>query len=260
MEQFRPAKKALGQNFLHDQQIIQRIVDSIAVDEKDTVIEIGPGRGALTELLIQSGCDLQVIEYDYALAEYWQTQTEQFNNLTVHQANVLKVDLNDISDHQTIKIIGNLPYNISSQILINLLQTQHVKTCVVMLQLEMVDRIIAEPNNKSYGRLSVMLQQHFDCEKLFKVPSGAFNPAPKVDSAILQLTPKSSSITLENPQRFAKIVKAAFSQRRKTLRNNLKKILSAEKISQVGIDPRLRAENLSVFDFEKLSNISDENK
>lgn len=255
MAEFQPAKKALGQNFLHDQQVIERIVASISPKKGDTIIEVGPGRGALTDLLLASGCHLHVIEYDYALADYWQSRADQIENLTVHQANVLKVDFNTLSKGVPTKVIGNLPYNISSQILINLLNANDVLDCVVMLQLEMVDRIVAEPNNKTYGRLSVMLQQHFYCDKLFKVPSGAFNPAPKIDSAILRLTPKGPNNQLDNPTRFAEIVKASFAQRRKTLRNNLKKIISAEQIEGAGINPGLRAENLSVDDFIRLASI-----
>lgn len=253
MSEFQPAKKALGQNFLHDQQIIERIVASISPKQGDTVIEVGPGRGALTDLLLQSGCGLHVIEYDYALAEYWQSRAGEVKNFFVHQANVLKVNFNDLSNGVPTKVIGNLPYNISSQILINLLTAKDVLDCVVMLQLEMVDRIVAEPNSKTYGRLSVMLQQHFYCDKLFKVPSGAFSPAPKIDSAILRLTPKGSNNALENPARFAEVVKASFAQRRKTLRNNLKKMISAEQIQAIGIDPGVRAENLNVDDFIRLS-------
>ena len=256
MAQFQPAKKALGQNFLHDQQVIERIVAAISPQPGDIVIEIGPGRGALTKLLLASACDLHVIEYDYALADYWQQQAEQRDNLTVHQANVLKVDFNTIAPDQSIKVIGNLPYNISSQILINLLTANKLKDAVVMLQLEMVDRIVASPNNKTYGRLSVMLQQHFYCDKLFKVPSGAFQPAPKVDSAMLRLTPRGSKNGIKDSERFAEIVKAAFSQRRKTLRNNLKKIITTEQFQKININPSLRAENLSVEDFIKLANIA----
>ena len=255
MADFQPAKKALGQNFLHDQQVIQRIVASLSPKPGEKVIEIGPGRGALTDLLLESGCDLHVIEFDYALADYWQSRAEQCQNLTVHQGNVLKVDLNAIASGKPIKVIGNLPYNISSQILINLLSVKDIIDSVVMLQLEMVERIVAEPNNKTYGRLSVMLQQHFYCDKIFKVPSGAFTPAPKVDSAMLRLTPKDPQDVLQETGRFAEVVKAAFAQRRKTLRNNLKKLIPVEQIQAAGIEPTLRAENLSVEDFVKLSEL-----
>ena len=255
MSQFQPAKKSLGQNFLHDQQVIERIVTAISPQPDDIIIEIGPGRGALTEHLLDSACNLHVIEYDFALVEYWQQQAQQRKNLTVHQANVLKVDFNTLVPDQPIKVVGNLPYNISSQILINLLTANKLKDAVVMLQLEMVDRIVASPNNKTYGRLSVMLQQRFFCDKLFKVANGAFQPAPKVDSAILRLTPRPLESQLEDPEKFAQVVKAAFAQRRKTLRNNLKKMITAEQIQEVNIDPNLRAENLSVEDFIKLATI-----
>lgn len=257
MSNFKPAKKALGQNFLHDQNVIQRIVDSFGPKAADKVVEIGPGRGALTELLLTSGCELHLIEFDYALAEYWQNKNEQYPQLTVHQQNVLKVDFTALAAGDTLRVIGNLPYNISSQILINLLSSAtHVSDIVAMLQLEMVDRICAQPNNKQYGRLSVMLQQRFDCEKLFKVPSGAFNPAPKVDSAIMQLTPHQRvEYHVDDSQRFAEVVKASFAQRRKTLNNNLKKLIPTSAIESIGIDPKLRAENLSVQQFVELSKL-----
>lgn len=254
--EFNPAKKALGQNFLHDKQIIARIVAALSPQKGEMVIEVGPGRGALTDLLLESGCDLHVIEFDYALAEYWQSRAESCDNLTVHQGNVLKVDFAQIMQGKPAKVIGNLPYNISSQILINLLAVENVVDIVAMLQLEMVDRIVAVPNNKTYGRLSVMLQQYYDCDKLFKVPSGAFTPVPKVDSAIIRLTPHHSDDSkLVDRERFEEIVKMAFSMRRKTLRNNLKKMLNVQQMEAVGIDSTLRAENLSVEDFERLSQV-----
>lgn len=256
MSDFKPAKKALGQNFLHDQNIIQRIVSSFNPKPDDVVVEIGPGRGALTDLLLASGCQLHLIEFDYALAEHWQSKTAEHPQLTVHQGNVLDVDFLALANGKALRVIGNLPYNISSQILINLLGSSEVVTDIVaMLQLEMVDRICAEPNNKTYGRLSVMLQQRFDCEKLFKVPSGAFNPAPKVDSAIVQLTPHSREELLVNDVHyFAKVVKAGFAQRRKTIRNNLKGLVSVEQLTKLGLDPASRAENLSVQDYAKITN------
>jgi len=255
--EFKPAKKALGQNFLHDQNIIQRIVSSFNPKPDDVVVEIGPGRGALTDLLLQSGCQLHLIEFDYSLAEYWQNKTAEYPQLTVHQGNVLDVNFHELAHGNSLRVIGNLPYNISSQILINLLESHEVVNDIVaMLQLEMVDRICAGPNNKIYGRLSVMLQQRFDCEKLFKVPSGAFNPAPKVDSAIVQLVPHSrAGFAVTDSKHFAKVVKAAFAQRRKTIRNNLKGLISAEQIIEFGLDPASRAENLSIQDFVKLANL-----
>lgn len=263
MKGFKPAKKALGQNFLHDQHIIQRIISSFNPNANDVVVEIGPGRGALTELLLQSACQLHLIEFDDSLAQYWQSKTDQYSQLTVHQNNVLKMDFSELlqgkgTNDRKLRVIGNLPYNISSQILIRLLGcADAVSDIVVMLQLEMANRICAEPNNKTYGRLSVMLQQRFACEKLFKVPSGAFNPSPKVDSAIVQLIPHGrADYDVNDTQHFAMLVKAAYAQRRKTIRNNLKGLISAEQLVKLGFDPTKRAENLSVKDFVKLSNLS----
>ncbi len=256
MVEFNPAKKALGQNFLHDQNIIQKILDAFAAQADDTVVEIGPGRGALTEGLLLSQARLHLIEFDYSLADYWQSRTEQHATLTVHRGNALKFDYSGLSDGQKLRVIGNLPYNISSQILIRLLNNiDCISDIVAMLQLEMVERIVAGPDNKQYGRLSVILQQSFKAEKLFKVPSGAFHPAPKVESAIVRLMPHNDPELQVNDQKyFSLVVQSAFAQRRKTLRNTLKRIASAQQLESLGIDPGARAENLRVVDFVRLAN------
>ncbi len=256
---FSPAKKALGQNFLHDQQIIQKIIAALNPKVGDLVVEIGPGRGALTEHLIKSGCDLNLIEYDHALADYWRERSENLESLSVRNENVLKTDFDSFlagDDREQLRVIGNLPYNISSQILISLLNhLDKISDIVAMLQLEMVDRICAQPDTKTYGRLTVMLQQAFRCEKLFKVPGGAFTPAPKVESAIIRLTPiEDEELTLVDQTVFADIVKQAFAQRRKTLNNNLKKIVPAELFVELDIDPKLRPENIRVKEYVRLAN------
>lgn len=256
MSDFAPAKKALGQNFLHDQNIIAKIVQAFDPRPDQTVVEIGPGRGALTDHLIESGASLHLIEFDYALADYWQSRAEQSADLTVHRQDALKFDFAALAEGQKINVIGNLPYNISSQILLRLqAAAQHLTQVVAMLQLEMADRVVAVPNNKQYGRLTVMLQQRFRAEKLFKVPSGAFQPAPKVESAIIRLRPREDDdLQVKDQRYFAELVQAAFAQRRKTLRNTLKKHASAEQLQELDIDPTARAENLTVADFVRLAN------
>ena len=255
MAEFAAPRKALGQNFLQDPNIIRKIVDSLAVKSSDTVLEIGPGRGALTELLLPLAGQLHLVEFDRDLVRYWESRTE--TNLTVHGIDILQFDLAPVLSHGgAVKVIGNLPYNISSPVLFHLLQyAEHIATQVVMLQKEVVDRMAAQPGSKQYGRLSVMLQQRYQIESLFTVPATAFFPPPKVESAIARLTPLQR---IDHPVTrhadFEAIVKQAFSMRRKTLRNNLKSMLSVEQISALEIDPGARAETLSVGEFATLAN------
>lgn len=255
MANFAAPRKALGQNFLQDPNIIRKIVDSLAVKVTDTVLEIGPGRGALTELLLPLAGQLHLVEFDRDLVQYWESRTEP--NLTVHGVDILQFDLAPVLNHGgVVKVIGNLPYNISSPVLFHLLQyADHIDSQVVMLQKEVVDRMAAQPGNKQYGRLSVMLQQRYEIESLFTVPPTAFFPPPKVDSAIARLTPHEHiAHPVASHADFTAIVKQAFSMRRKTLRNNLKSMLHAEQISALGIDPSARAETLSVGEFAALAN------
>ena len=255
---FIAPRKSLGQNFLQDSNIIRKIVESVAIKDKDTVIEIGPGRGALTDHILQRTQDCHVIEFDRDLVKYWRKRAATCTNLIVHDCDILKFDLNQIIDtaRQAIKVVGNLPYNISSPVLFHLMQySERLESQTVMLQKEVVDRMIADPGNKTYGRLSVMLQQRYQIDCLFKVPPNAFYPPPKVDSAIAQLTLLSQRTAINDHTQFEKLVKQAFSQRRKTLRNTLKKLLTAEQIESLGIDPSARAETLTVKNFVSLANL-----
>ncbi|NND83010.1 MAG: 16S rRNA (adenine(1518)-N(6)/adenine(1519)-N(6))-dimethyltransferase RsmA [Gammaproteobacteria bacterium] len=255
--EFARPRKSLGQNFLQDPNIIRKIADSLVITPADTVLEIGPGRGALTEQLLARCTDLHVVEFDRELIAYWQRRAEQLDNLTVHGADILKFDLSPLlsGSNQPLKVIGNLPYNISSPVLFHLLPfADQIHSQIVMLQKEVVDRMVAGPGNKQYGRLSVMLQQRYRIERLFDVPPGAFFPPPKVDSAIVQLTPLvPQPFPVQDHAVFEAVVKQAFSQRRKTLRNTLKGTLSAAQIEACGIDPAVRAETLSVEDFTRLA-------
>ena len=255
---FSAPKKALGQNFLQDRNIIRNIITAFNPQKKDTIVEIGPGRGALTEHLLQEGGDVHLVEFDHELAEYWSGRARELDNLTVHNYDALKFDFSKLAKKdQKLRVIGNLPYNISSPILFHLMrQIDCIKDITVMLQLEVVQRMMAEPGNKQYGRLSVMIQQQFDVQYLFKVPPNAFYPRPKVDSAIARLQPYHVPVVeLNDGSVFYKVVKLAFAQRRKTLKNTLKPMLTVEQIEKAGVDPALRAENLSVKQFADLANL-----
>lgn len=258
MSDFAAPRKSLGQNFLQDPNIIRKIVDGLNVRAGDTVLEIGPGRGALTELLLPLAKHLALVEFDRDLVEYWQARSESLPNLEVYGEDILKFDLSKLSTsvEGSIKVIGNLPYNISSPVLFHLMTfADQIEMQLVMLQKEVVERMAAEPGSKQYGRLSVMLQQRYRIEYLFKVPPTAFFPPPKVDSAIARLTPLIEvSAPVDNHHDFAKLVKQAFSQRRKTLRNTLKGLLDSTQIEACGVDPGARAETLSVKQFAELAN------
>ncbi len=259
MTKFAAPRKSLGQNFLQDPNIINKIVAGLGIRQSDTVIEIGPGRGALTELIIAQACKTHLIEFDRDLVEYWQQRANSIESLIVHGADVMSFDLFEVikSTPNKIKVIGNLPYNISSPVLFHLMHyADHIEHQVVMLQKEVVERMASEPGSKQYGRLSVMLQQRYQIENLFKVPPTAFFPPPKVDSAIARLTPLTKITNPVDSQiDFEKVVKQAFSMRRKTLRNTLKGLISTAQIETLGIDPGARAETLNVAEFTALSNI-----
>ena len=257
---FLAPRKSLGQNFLQDQNITRKIVAALNVVESDVVVEIGPGRGALTNHLLDQAGELHVIEFDRDLVEYWLAKTSQHPNLNVHGADVLNFDLANItnsegSKQRQIKVIGNLPYNISSPVLFHLMNyASSISTQVLMLQKEVVERMAAEPNNKQYGRLSVMLQQRYHIEHLFNVSPNAFYPPPKVDSAIARLSPLRPELhPVDDHAQFEALVKQAFAQRRKTLRNNLKGLLGEEQILAANINPGTRAETLHVSDFVALN-------
>jgi len=257
MSEFAAPRKALGQNFLQDSNIINKIVSSLNVQPDDVVVEIGPGRGALTDLILPQAKHLHLIEFDRDLVEFWRAYEK--SNLSVHGEDILKFDLSPLvqSVGQRIKVIGNLPYNISSPVLFHLRPyADQIESQVLMLQKEVVERMASAPGSKQYGRLSVMLQQRYAIEYLFTVPASAFYPAPKVESAVARLTPMIDVPHPVDDQRsFARLVKQAFSMRRKTLRNNLKGLLDAEQIEALEIDPSARAETLSIEDFVALSNL-----
>ncbi|MBD8524243.1 16S rRNA (adenine(1518)-N(6)/adenine(1519)-N(6))-dimethyltransferase RsmA [Pseudomarimonas arenosa] len=249
-------KKALGQHFLHERGVVDRIIRSLALRPGERVVEIGPGAGALTFPLLEAHGDLSVIEFDRDLIEPLRAAGATRGKLHIVHADVLTVDLTALAAGTPFRLVGNLPYNISSPILFHVLD--HATAVIdmhFMLQKEVVDRMAAAPGGKDYGRLSVMLQAYCEVIPLFVVPPGAFRPPPKVDSAVVRMKPlPADSIAIADRAGFAALVKQAFAQRRKTLRNTLSGRASPAQMEAVGIDPGARAETLSVEQFIALAN------
>ncbi len=250
----RPRKR-FGQNFLHDQGIIQRIIDAVNPQPGDTLVEIGPGLGALTEHLLRAAGELQAVELDRDLIPHLQQELAPLGELTIHNADALKFDFSTLFQGDKLRLVGNLPYNISTPLIFHLLEKPGlIRDMHFMLQQEVVERMAAGPGGGDYGRLSIMVQYHCRVDKLFTVPPGAFNPPPKVYSAIVRLVPyEQPPVDVGDEAQFAKLVARAFTQRRKTLRNNLKGLLDSEAIEACGIDPGRRPETLSLEEFAALS-------
>ncbi len=248
-------RKRFSQNFLEDQSVIENIVNIINPQKNDHIIEIGPGKGALTIPIFNNVKKLNVIEIDKDLVKLLRRNIGD-KNLIIHEHDALKFDYSKFK-HSNLKLIGNLPYNISTPLLFHLLSYKDkIKNMFFMLQKEVVERICAKPGTKEYGRLSVMLQYYCDVESMLIIKPEAFYPSPKVDSSIVKITPRQEpKYQLFNEDCFEKIVKAAFSQRRKTLYNGLKKYLDETDIKKIGIPQNERAEKLEVEDFVKLSNL-----
>jgi 16S rRNA (adenine1518-N6/adenine1519-N6)-dimethyltransferase len=243
------ARKRFGQHFLHDPGILDRIVRAIAPAPDDVMVEIGPGLGALTRPLLMRLRHLHVVELDRDLA--LRLEHEFPAELTVHATDVLKFDFGALP--APFRVVGNLPYNISSPILFHLVAfADRIRDCHFMLQKEVVLRMAAPPGRPEYGRLSVMLQFTFDIERLFDVSSGAFRPPPKVESAVVRMIPLAKRLECDHDM-FAEVVRQAFTQRRKTLRNALRSLLSADDLTALGIDPRLRPEMLTVEQFARIA-------
>ena len=248
-------RKRFGQNFLKDQSVLDDIVSAIAPKNADTVVEIGPGMGAMTERLMPYLSAMDVVELDRDLVTFLQ---KKFSNkpLTIHQGDALAFDFSTIqkSPEQKIRVVGNLPYNISTPLLFHLMDfadiviDQHF-----MLQKEVVERMAAEHGSKAYGRLSIMLQWRYNIDMLLTVPPTAFNPAPKVDSAIVRMIPKKSPLPC-NTKVLSKVVTQAFSQRRKIIRNTLAPLFTEAELENYGIDPSKRPEQLELEQFIQLSN------
>ena len=245
-------RKRFGQNFLTDESVISAIIAAIAPQPRDLLVEIGPGLGALTRPLARELDHLHVIEIDRDIIA-WLRAEFPAARVTVHEGDALEFDFTALG--APLRVVGNLPYNISTPLLFHL--ARHAGTLRdihAMLQREVVERMIAAPSTSEYGRLSVMLQYRFEMERILDVPAAAFNPAPKVESAVVRLTPFPR---LPYPARdeaaLGKIVTAAFSQRRKTLRNALRGYFDAADFERLGVDPGLRAQDLGVADFVRMA-------
>lgn len=254
------ARKRFGQNFLHDPNIIDKIISAIAPQRDDVMLEIGPGLGAITRPLAAKLEHLNVVELDRDLVTRLEADEALFPKLTIYSQDALTLSLSDINkpNDKKIRVVGNLPYNISTPLIFHLLQqVEHIHDMHFMLQKEVIERMAAEPGNKQYGRLTVMLAWHCRVIPLIEVKPGAFNPPPKVDSAVVRLVPHSiAPFEIGNYDAFSAVVTAAFGQRRKTLRNALSKLLSEEQILAAGVKPTLRAEQLAPVDFGKLAVIA----
>ncbi len=250
----KSARKRFGQHFLHDPQVIARIIAAIGPRPGERILEIGPGRGALTASLIERVGALSVIEIDRDLARELATRFGPALSIAVRD--VLEVDVTALrGDGPPVRVVGNLPYNISTPLLFHLLaQRAAIQDMHFMLQKEVVDRMVAPPGSKTYGRLTVMLAPWVRTERLFTVGPGAFSPPPKVSSAVVRLTPlPASAFDIGAPARFERIVRAAFSQRRKTLRNALKGTVDGVVFERLGIDAGARPEQLAPAQFGALS-------
>ena len=254
------AKKKFGQNFLVDERIIADIIAAIRPEPDDNMVEIGPGLGALTRPLLKQLNHLHVVEIDRDIIvrlEHDYPQDHLKSRLSIHAGDALEFDFSTLA--APLRIVGNLPYNISSPLLFHFAAyAGRIRDMHFMLQNEVVERMVAAPSTPEYGRLSVMLQYRFNMEKLLDVPPESFRPAPKVDSAIVRMIPlPASEIGVRNEKLYAAIVSAAFGQRRKTLRNTLRSYLAEEDFEKLSIEARLRAENLSVAEFAKIANYLD---
>jgi len=253
------ARKRFGQNFLIDNSIIDLIIQSINPQADDTLVEIGPGLGALTQPLLKKAGRLNVIELDRDVIPILKKTCLGSGELTVHNVDVLQFDFNTlVEEDKKLRLIGNLPYNISTPILFKLLEhAEHIQDMFFMLQKEVVKRMAAQPDSGAYGRLSIMLQYHCKVTELFGVPPEAFDPQPKVDSAIINLQPIVPICPVTNYALLEKLVKQAFSMRRKTIRNTLKGLCTPDDLEAVGIDPGLRPENIAPLSYYQLCNYLD---
>ncbi len=251
-------RKRFGQNFLHDYSVIANILACLNARPGEHWVEIGPGQGALTEPLLDKSIVLDVVELDRDLVTLLKHKFDDSSSLTIHSGDALRFDFSILAKPgEKLRVVGNLPYNISTPLLFHLLENSAcIEDMHFMLQKEVVDRICASPGNKRYGRLSIMMQYFCTAEHLFDVSPESFTPMPKVTSAIIKLTPHlKPPVEVRDINRFRKVVTQAFSQRRKTLRNSLKTLLNEAGLITLGIDPNARAETISLQDFARLSNI-----
>lgn len=250
----RPRKR-FGQNFLHDRHVIDRIVAAVAPAHGDAIVEIGPGRGALTVPLLRACGVIEAIEMDRDLIDALHTACAPHGTIRLHQADALSFDVTRCHTGVDLRLVGNLPYNISTPLIFHLLNAAHaIRDMHFMLQREVVDRMTAPPGNRVYGRLSVMTQYYCQVERLFTVAPGAFHPVPAVESAIVRLTPHPTGETSEaEAECLARVVTTAFAQRRKTVRKTLKGLLDEAALERCGVDPGSRPEQLGLPAFRCLA-------
>jgi 16S rRNA (adenine1518-N6/adenine1519-N6)-dimethyltransferase len=256
------ARKRFGQNFLHDPGVIERIVRSINPKADDTMVEIGPGLGALTEELLSVNPRLHVVELDRDLIPVLRTRFFNYPELHIHEADALRFDFSELATDSPLRVVGNLPYNISTPLIFHLLeQSGVVKDMHFMLQKEVVQRMAAGPGDNNYGRLGIMAQYFCRVQPLFEVGPGAFKPSPRVDSAIVRLIPHE---TLPHPARdlsmLQQVVRTAFNARRKTLRKGLGSLISVEELQTLGINDGLRPENLTLPEYVAIADYLTENR
>ena len=256
------ARKRFGQNFLHDPGTIERIIRAINPKPDDAIVEIGPGLGALTEEILAVNPRLQVVELDRDLIPVLRTKFFNYPEFRIHEADALKFDFSQLMVDRPLRIIGNLPYNISTPLIFHLLsQAGVVQDMHFMLQKEVVQRMAAVPGDNNYGRLGIMTQYFCRVQPLFEVGPGAFRPAPKVDSAIVRLVPHK---TLPHPAKdlatLQAVVRTAFNARRKTLRKALGGMVSVEQLQSLGINDGLRPENLGLADYVAIADLLFEEK
>lgn len=252
------ARKRFGQNFLHDHAVIQAILANLQIQPTDRWVEIGPGQGALTQPLAKEARSLDIIELDRDLVALLKTGFTGQAHVRIHSADALKFDFSRLAENDNkLRIVGNLPYNISTPLLFHLLDgTSQIADMHFMLQKEVVDRICAVPGSKKYGRLSIMMQYHCRAESLFDVYPESFDPVPQVMSSIIRLIPHvDKPVAVNDKALFDSLVTQAFSQRRKTLRNALKTVVSEDVFTQANIDPVARAETVSIAGYANLANI-----
>ncbi len=262
--------KGLGQNFLFDEHYLNAIVDSGNISENDVIIEIGPGLGVLTTRIAEKAKKVYAIEIDSNIANILPDITSDYDNIEVINQDVMKFDLNSITEkYESVKVIANLPYYITTPIVMKILEeTRNLKTIVIMIQKEVAERLVAKPNTKDYGAMTLAINYYADANIKFTVPAGAFVPAPKVESAVVCLDILDKKrVDVSDEKLFFKIIKAAFGQRRKTLVNAISNNFSdiskddiKKVLNELSISETIRGEALSIFDFEKICNLFSELK
>jgi 16S rRNA (adenine1518-N6/adenine1519-N6)-dimethyltransferase len=255
MSESHRTRKRFGQHFLVDPSTVSQIVSAVAPQDGDTLVEIGPGQGAITIPLSRYPCKFHTIEFDRDLVPQLRRRFADQPHVVIHEADALKFDYASLG--QRLRIVGNLPYNISTPLIFRLIEfREHIFDLHFMLQKEVVDRMAASPGNKKYGRLTVMLGSFMEVVPLFDVPPGAFQPPPKVTSSVVRMRPRpDDDVLINDPVVLSKLVAQAFSQRRKTLRNALGGHVTESHMEAVGIDPGSRAEQVPIETWVRLANL-----